>query len=193
MFGGSIILFLQFVSRMCEATNKQKQIPNMSSTTTEPNQTTDEKTKLANLMEKLTVQAIETPIEVLKERISDMPREDVVAKLNAMYSEMVKLQYRLREYATVEWYDTLDDRRKGLHNLFEKNREFFKGGSEGKNWLFISDVKPKHLSTEVFTDDGPDYYFTFFADTDAMNKTLDKMRTREVNKCLCTPLFKVDQ
>jgi hypothetical protein len=152
-----------------------------------------EQVKLAALMEKLTVDTIETPIEVLKERIVVMPRQDVVDNLNALYSEMVKLQYRLREYAIVEWYDALDDRRKILHNIFEKNRDFFKNESGGKNWLFIADVKPKSIHTEVVKDGNIDYYFTYFVDNDEMKVMLDKMRTREVNKCLCTPLFKVNK
>lgn len=153
---------------------------------------TEEQAKLAELMEKLTVSAIETPIDVLKERVSETPRQEIVDRLNALYSEMIKLQYRLREYATVEWYDTLDDRRKHLHDVFEKNREFFKEGSGGKNWLFLSDVKPKHLTTETLDDEG-EVYFTFFNDNETMNKALDNMRTREVNKCLCTPLFNVEK
>jgi hypothetical protein len=148
------------------------------------------KSKLADLMRVLTENAIDTPINVLKEKIALEPREEVETKLNAIYSEMIKLQYRLREYATVEWYDTLDDRRKKLHGVFEVNRDFFKTGSKGKNWLFLTDTAPKRITTETMTDGDVDYFFMFFEDTSAMEDTLAKMRTREVNKCLCVPLFK---
>lgn len=150
----------------------------------------DEKQKLATLMETLTVNAIETPIDVLRERVADEPREEIVKKLNAMYTEMVKLQYRLREYATVEWYDSLDDRRKNLHDVFEQNRDFFKKGADKKNWLFLTDIEPKHVKVEKIDHADKTYYFTFMEDTQSMEATIAKMRTREVNKCLCVPLFK---
>lgn len=156
---------------------------------------TEDQSKLAGLMEKLTICAIETPIDILKDRIVKVPRQEIVDKLNALYSEIIKLQYCLREYAIVEWYNTLDDRRKRLHDIFEKNRDFFKQSSEGKNWLFLSDINSKDLSTKIFDDKNSEneVYFTFFEDNETMKKALDNMRTSEVNKCLCTPLFNVNK
>jgi hypothetical protein len=150
----------------------------------------DTSTKLAKLMQTLTENTIDTPIDVLKERVATESREEIIKKLNAMYTEMVKLQYRLREYATVEWYDTLDDRRKSLHGVFEQNREFFKKGSGEKNWLFLSELKPEKIEVERMDSGDQVYYFAYMIDTASMEADLASMRTRELNKCLCVPLFK---
>lgn len=167
-----------------EPFSKHRQTPNAMSQ--------DEKAKLAQLMQTLTVNAIETPIRVMKEKIASESRQEVVNKLNALYTEVIKLQYRLREYATVEWYDTLDERRRRLHDVFEENRDFFKDGSKGKNWLFLTDVSPQRIKVDTMEHDGHEYFFAFFGETAQLETSLNGMRTREANKCLCVPLFHVE-
>lgn len=147
----------------------------------------DEKQKLTELMEKLTRNTIDTPIDVIKERIAKTPRADVVKELNATYTQLMRLQYNLREYAIVEWFNTLDSRRQELHYLFEKNREFFKCKANGSNWLYLSDVECGGIDTEIFEEAR---HFAFFKDSDDMKVSMDKLKSRECLKCLCVPIFK---
>lgn len=152
--------------------------------------------KVSNIVNKVVNEVIETPIAVLKEKVKDTTKEDILERIHAVTSELIRLQYSLREFSIVEWYDNeLDDRRKHLHDVFEQKREFFKAGANGDNWLAITnaDKAPANINgfekLEKQDDQGP-YYFAYFKDTDALNVALTKMRTRDKNKLLCVPLFK---
>ena len=59
--------------------------------------------KVNNLVNKVVNEAIETPIAILKERIKETPKEQLVEKIQATTTELIKLQYNLREYSIVEW------------------------------------------------------------------------------------------
>ena len=150
------------------------------------------------LVNKVVNEVIETPIAVLKERVKTTPREQVIEKIQAVTAELIKLQYTLREYSMVEWYDKeLDDRRKHLHDVYERNREFFKAGANGDNWLAICNPSKSPANVNCFeeflggeSDDQGPYYFAFFKDAESLNKVIDDMRRRDTNKLLCVPIFK---
>jgi hypothetical protein len=154
--------------------------------------------KVNNLVNKVVNEAIETPIAILKERIKETPKEQLVEKIQATTTELIKLQYNLREYSIVEWYENeLDDRRKHLHDVFERNREFFKAGANGDNWLAICNSTKTPANVKGFEEfngtdadnQGP-YWFAYFKDPTSLNRVIDSMRKRDTNKLLCVPLFR---
>lgn len=150
------------------------------------------------LVNKIVRDVIETPIAVLKGKVKETPKSEVIEKFNAITAELLRLQYTLREYSIVEWYENeLDDRRKHLHDVFERNREFFKAGAGGDNWLAICNTPNPPANVSGFekflgtaADDQGPYYFAYFKDQEALNKVLDNMRKRDTNKLLCVPIFK---
>ena len=157
-------------------------------------------TKVNKLVNKVVNEVIETPIAVLKEKIKETPREEIVDRIQAMTSELIRLQYSLREYSIVDWYDNeLDDCRKKLHDVFERNRDFFKSGANGDNWLALCGTSKKPVNVKGFEEflgtsgdnNGP-YWFCYFKDAETLNKAIDMMRKRDTNKLLCVPLFKAE-
>jgi hypothetical protein len=152
------------------------------------------------LVNKIVNDVIETPIAELKKRVKETPREKLLERYQALAAEMLKLQYNLREYSIVDWYENeLDDRRKHLHDVFERNREFFKAGAGTDNWLALCNTaKPpanvkgfEKFDGQAVDDQGP-YYFAFFKDQVSLNKVIDDMRRRDTNKLLCVPIFKAN-
>lgn len=158
---------------------------------------TEEEERTKNLVDIIVNNTIETPIAEIREKCKATPREEVIEKINALKVELVKLQYQLREYSILEWYDNeLDDSRKHLHDVFERNRDFFKAGSRGENWLVLSTNIPAHSKGfEEFKgsceedNQGP-YYFMYYTNNGDVAAAIDKMRKRDTNKILCVPLFK---
>lgn len=148
--------------------------------------------KVSSIVNAVVNDTIDTPIAVLKERYKDVDPEDVVSMLNATISEMIKLQYKLRELSIIEWYDKLDDSRKHLHDVFERNREFFKAGAQSDNWLALSykSFNGYEQFNGLEADDKGPYHFKYFKNTEEMTDSMDRMRQRDVYKVLCTPLFK---
>lgn len=168
----------------------------MSSKKTDKTMTEAEK-KTRDLVNIVVNNTIETPIAEIRKKCAETTREDLIEKMNAHKMEMIKLQYQLREYSILEWYDNeLDELRKHLHDVFERNRDFFKSGSRGENWLVLSTCNPTHIkgfeefkgSSEA-DNQGP-YYFKYYADGKEVAVAIDKMRKRDTNKVLVVPLFK---
>lgn len=161
------------------------------------NKLSKEELEIKNLVNVIVHNTIETPIATIIERTKEVPEKDIIEKINALKVELVKLQYRLREYAIADWYQNeLDDLRKHLHDVFERNREFFKAGSKGENWLALSTGIPSHTKgfeefkgSSELDNKGP-YYFRYFNDSNQMAVIIDRMRKRDTNKLLCVPLFK---
>ena len=161
---------------------------------------TDSTTKVNQLVNKVVNDVIETPIAVLKERIKETSKDEIVQRIQAVTAELIRLQYSLREYSIVEWYDNgLDDRRKGLHDVFERNREFFKSGADGDNWLALCGTPKPPANIKGFEeflgreedDQGP-YWFCYFKDAETLNRAIDKMRRRDTGKLLCVPIYKAE-
>ena len=160
----------------------------------------DGPSKVNQLVNRVVNQVIETPIAVLQEKVKETPKEEIIERIQAVTAELIKLQYTLREYSIVEWYEKeLDERRKHLHDVFERNRDFFKAGADGDNWLAICNTAKapvnvkgfeKFLGTEA-DDQGP-YWFAYFKDQEDLNKVIDDMRRRDTNKLLCVPIYKAN-
>lgn len=149
---------------------------------------------MAELTEKVVRDTIETPIKVLIQQVKEQSKEELIEEMNALAAEMIKLQYKLRTYSVVEWYNTLDDLRKHLHDVFEENRDFFKACSKGDNWMCISTVKipvddPVEFNGKEGDTRGP-YYIGFFKSQEEMNKCIDKMEDSDTEYILCLPIFK---
>lgn len=148
--------------------------------------------KVSSIVNAVVNDAIETPMSVLIERTEKCSKDEILERYRATMSEMIKLQYRLREYSIVDWYkNELDDLRRNLHDVFEKNRDFFKAGSKGDNWLLLSNVNIERVNElEEFNDGENVYYFAYFSTQDKVNECIDNMRKKDTYKVLCVPLFK---
>jgi glutamine phosphoribosylpyrophosphate amidotransferase len=151
--------------------------------------------KITDIVNIVVNDTIETPIAVLQARCAIESREVLTERLHASVSEVIKLQYQLREMSIVDWYEGQDPLRQHLHQVFERHREFFKAGSNGDNWLAIATKQSKEyngfeqFNGMVEDTEGP-YSFMYFQTTDDMVAVIDKMRLRDTNKLLCTPLYK---
>jgi hypothetical protein len=160
---------------------------------TEPTQS---QLKLSRFVNAVVNDVIETPIQTLIEKTKDVTMDQLLERIHALTAELIKVQFEMREHAVVEWYqDELDDLRKHLHCVFERNRAFFKTGSRGQNWVSIMTTNPQRVEGfEEFLggeedDQGP-YYFKYYKNNEDMNGTIDKMRLRDTHKMLCVPMFK---
>lgn len=123
---------------------------------------------------------VEAPIDVLLARCASMPKEDVIQQMQRASRELLVLQYRLREHALVEWFQSMDEDRKRLHRMFEDVRPELKRESNGRNWVILSleQALPEQENLN-------DLWYAFDGDTDSMLARIDAVQ----DKVLCEPLF----
>lgn len=141
------------------------------------------------LSKKIVSDAVETPVAVILERCKEVPREQVVEKIQALAHDLLRLQYTLREYSVAEWYEKeLDDERRQMHDVFEEGRDMFKKQSNGKNWLIMSSV-PFPSDVGHAKEYKEKYYFVFAKTQNDVQEFLKRLPESFTNHILCVPLF----
>lgn len=140
---------------------------------------------------------IHTKISDIRKKRDDMTKEKLVQRIQAVTTELVKLQYTMREYSVLEWYDKLGDRQKVLHDTFEHHVEEFKKmaqqGDQKFNWIVLSDrefVPTKHIKNyQTFND----IWIGFIANMKKVEKTTKEYSTQKLEGMMFTPLFSVSK
>lgn len=139
---------------------------------------------------------IMTKMATLKEMATHTPKESVVNKIQAVTTELVMLQYKLREYAVLEWYENkLNDRQKELHNFFEKHIEPLKLKAQHDNWVVLSDHKFKVTPYITNTDQysGNSIWYGFINNIKNVDNTTKEFNDTNLEGMLFVPLFSVNK
>lgn len=139
---------------------------------------------------------IHTKIEDIRKKTVNMPKEKLVERIQATTTELVKLQYQMREYSVLEWYETLGTRQKKLHNFFEEHVDELKKQSDGNNWVVLCDkeFEPSKIikGFKKFNDD-TDVWIGFIPNAKKVEKVTKEYSKLRLEGMLYTPLFFVSK
>lgn len=145
--------------------------------------------------DQLATYIIDTPIHTkvsdIRKKRDTMSKEKLVERIQAVTTELVKLQYTMREYSVLDWYDKLGDRQKVLHDYFEHHVEEFKKMAQPKhyNWIVLSDreIEPyKHIKDIQKYND---FWIGFVSNIKHVEKATKEYSELRLNGMMFTPLF----
>lgn len=140
---------------------------------------------------------VHTKIEDIKKKMSDLTIDKLVERIKATTSELVKLQYMMREYSVLQWYEKLGERQKKLHGVFENNVESIKAlVGEKYNWVVLSDteieVTEKIRNVSKF-DDGGNVWIGFLETSNDVEEAIKTSVDDKLEGMLFTPIFSVSK
>jgi hypothetical protein len=140
---------------------------------------------------------IHTKINDIRQKVTDMPKEKLVERIQATTTELVKLQYMMREYSVLEWYEKLGDRQKDLHDFFEKHVGDIKAqAGSNYNWVVLSDKEfksEKHIKEIKRFDEDIDVWVGFLTTSKKVEKATKDYSDLKLQGMLFTPLFSVSK
>lgn len=152
------------------------------------------------MADKLANYIVDTPIytkvDDIRKKTIDMPREKLIERIQATTTELVKLQYTMREYSILEWFDSLNDRQKALHMFFEQHAERFKKESNDKNWLVLSDHDfevVENITIKGRFDDNTDIWYGFIDNASDVEAISEEYYEMKLDGMLYTPLFSISK
>mgnify|MGYP000509168170 CR=1 FL=1 len=148
------------------------------------------------MSEKITQQIIDCPVTTtiadIRKMMEKHSKESIVDRIKATTAELLLLQYRMREYAILEWYDSLSERQQKIHMFYEKHYEEFKKRAGNNNWVMLVDNIDtiENVSVSKF-DDNVDMWICYVHDNDAVETiaaTIGDIKHEGVMFC---PMFSV--
>lgn len=140
---------------------------------------------------------IHTKIADIEKKMSELPKEKLVERIQATTTELVKLQYMMREYSVYEWYEKLGEKQKELHDFFENRASDIKNTVDKKyNWVVLSD---REIESSVNIKDikkyskDDDIWIGFLTNSKKVEKAVKEFTELRLKGMLFVPLFSVSK
>lgn len=144
----------------------------------------------STIVDDITKKPIQAKITDIRKNIESFPKEKLVERINKVTMELTMLQYRLREYATYEWYQKLNDLQKAMHDFYEEHYDEIKLFSRGNNWVVISDREITESSVLNKRDmDG--FWFAYIPTMENVKSLIKEYTDDELEHLLFSPIFDV--
>lgn len=138
---------------------------------------------------------IYTKIADIEKKVATMSKEKLIQRIQATTTELVKLQYLMREYSVLDWYYSIGDRQKVLHGFFEENIDVIKKGAGSLyNWVVLSDnelTQDDRIIGSTKFDKDTDVWIGYLTSDVEVQQVVDRFSSEnvDVNGILFTPLF----
>lgn len=141
------------------------------------------------MSDKITQQLIDHPVATkiadIRKMAEKNSKESIIDRLKATSAELLLLQYRMRELSVLEWYDSLCDRQKKIHDFYEKHCDYFKKAAGNYNWVVLADYNIETMEMVEYND----MWYCYVSDTKHVEKITEAMTADELNGVLCTPII----
>jgi hypothetical protein len=136
-----------------------------------------------------------TKIADLEKMAIELPKNKLVEKIQAVTTELILLQFKMREHLILDWYTKLNDRQKLLHLFFEEKIDSIKRNAKSNNWVVISDCWFESDSIVENIDKYNDYdiWVGFIDTSDNVEKATCEYHNDELDGMLFIPLFSINK
>jgi hypothetical protein len=149
----------------------------------------------SELIQHITDTPIMTKIADLEKMAIELPKNKLVEKIQAVTTELILLQFKMREHAVLDWYTKLNDRQKLLHLFFEENIDSMKLKANSDNWVVISDTwfESENIVKNIEKYNDHEIWVGFIDTSDNVEKATCEYHNDELDCMLFSPLFSINK